>query len=45
MHQIRAGADQGLATVLYLAWVALLVAALIAIAYATGEPPRWRWGA
>jgi len=45
MYQIRGGVDQGLATVLYLAWVALLVGALIAIGYATGEPPRWRWGA
>jgi hypothetical protein len=45
MYQIRGGADQGLATVLYLAWVALLVGALVAIGYATGEPPRWRWGA
>jgi len=27
-----------------LAFVALMAGALIAIGYAKGEPPRWRWG-
>ena len=29
---------------LYLAYVALLSALLIAICWLKGEPPRWRWG-
>jgi hypothetical protein len=28
----------------FLVYTAVLVAVLIAICYATGEPPRWRWG-
>jgi hypothetical protein len=28
----------------YLAFVALLTVALVAICWAKGEPPRWRWG-
>ncbi len=30
--------------ILYLVTVAILVGVLIAICYAKGEPPRWRWG-
>lgn len=30
--------------IIYLAYVAILTAALIAICWLTGEPPRWRWG-
>jgi hypothetical protein len=29
---------------LYFVFLALMVAAIIAICYAKGEPPRWRWG-
>lgn len=29
---------------LYLAFVLLLTAALIAVCWLKGEPPRWRWG-
>ena len=28
----------------YMAYVAILTAALVAICWLTGEPPRWRWG-
>jgi len=41
---IKSAPDRALATFLYLLWIALLSAGLIAIAYATGEPPRWRGG-
>jgi hypothetical protein len=41
---IKSATDKSLATVLYLLWIGLLSGGLIAIGYATGEPPRWRWG-
>jgi len=44
-HQVRAGAGTGVATWLFVLWIVLLSGLLTAIAYATGEPPRWRWGA
>jgi hypothetical protein len=44
VHQIHTGANPGLANLLFVLWLALLSGALIAIGYATGEPPRWRWG-
>ena len=28
----------------YLAYAALLTAGLVAVCWAKGEPPRWRWG-
>ena len=28
----------------FLAYTAVLVAALLAVCYVTGEPPKWRWG-
>jgi hypothetical protein len=28
----------------YLVFIALLTVVLIAICWAKGEPPRWRWG-
>jgi len=31
-------------TVFYLAYMALMCAALIAVCWLKGEPPRWRWG-
>jgi lipoprotein signal peptidase len=30
--------------VAFVAYTAILSGALIAVCYATGEPPRWRWG-
>lgn len=37
-----------LAAAIHLAWfyafVTVMVMALVAICYAKGEPPRWRWG-
>lgn len=29
---------------LFFAFMAVMVMAIIAICYAKGEPPRWRWG-
>ena len=31
-------------SVAYIAFVAVLTIALIAVCWVTGEPPRWRWG-
>ena len=31
-------------SLVYIACVSVLTAALIAICWITGEPPRWRWG-
>ncbi len=28
----------------FIVYTAILVAALIAVCYLTGEPPSWRWG-
>jgi len=28
----------------FIACAAILSAALVVVCYATGEPPRWRWG-
>jgi hypothetical protein len=44
VHRVRAGADHGLAAVLFGLWVVLLIAGVAVIGYAKGEPPRWRWG-
>jgi hypothetical protein len=44
IHEIGAGADPRLAALLFLLWNAVLGGAVTAIAWATGEPPRWRWG-
>jgi hypothetical protein len=44
-YQVRAGADTRLAGVLFALWIVVLVGGLTAIGFATGEPPRWRWGA
>jgi hypothetical protein len=30
--------------VVYAAYVSVLTAALIAVCWLTGDPPRWRWG-
>jgi hypothetical protein len=44
VSRLKTGTDPQTATILFLLWVAVLVAALITIAWATGERPRWRWG-
>ena len=44
MSSLRSGADPQTTTILFLLWVAAAVAALIAVAWATGERPHWRWG-
>ena len=44
VQEIGAGADPRLAGLLFLLWNAVLGGAVTAIAWATGEPPRWRWG-
>jgi len=44
VYAVSRGADVRMACGLFLLWVAVLSGILIAIAYATGEPPRWRWG-
>jgi len=44
VYALRRGVDLRLAVSLFLLWQALLSGAFIAIAFATGEPPRWRWG-
>jgi hypothetical protein len=44
VHEIGAGADPRRAGLLFLLWNAVLGGAVTAIAWATGEPPRWRWG-
>jgi uncharacterized membrane protein len=45
LHEIHAGVDAQLALILFALWVALLIGIFIWIALATGERPRWRWGA
>jgi hypothetical protein len=38
------GGDHGTALVVFLVWLGVLSAALIAVCWLTGERPRWRWG-
>jgi hypothetical protein len=42
--QLRAGADTRIASALFILWVAVLSGSITVIAWATGEPPHWRWG-
>jgi hypothetical protein len=44
VRALRGGVPIGRAMPLFLLWIAILSGGLIAIGYATGEPPRWRWG-
>lgn len=44
VHAVRRGSDVRLATLLFVLWVIILSGALIALAWATGERPRWHWG-
>ncbi|HXY99359.1 MAG TPA: hypothetical protein VEI03_05130 [Stellaceae bacterium] len=44
LHALRAGASPPLACLLFVLWTAVLGGVLTAVAWAKGEPPRWRWG-
>ena len=43
-YRVRHGAELRPALFVFYVVLAILVAALIAICWATGERPRWRWG-
>jgi hypothetical protein len=43
-HRLHGGADLRPVLTTFLVWIAVLVAALIAVCWLTGERPRWRWG-
>jgi len=40
----RTGGDMRTAHLLFMAWMAVLIIAVMAVGYIKGEPPRWRWG-
>ena len=42
--QLRAGAVPRRAGLLFALWIAAVAGVLIAVCYAKGEKPRWRWG-
>jgi hypothetical protein len=44
MWRIQTGADPRIAGVLFVLWIVLVGGGLTAVAWATGEPPHWRWG-
>ena len=44
VYQVRHGAVQGPAILWFLAALAVLSGILIAVCWATGERPHWRWG-
>ncbi len=44
VYQVRHGANPGAATLWFLVAIAILSGVLIAVCWATGERPRWRWG-
>jgi hypothetical protein len=44
IYRVRTGYDVHSAKVTFYAWLVVLVVALIAICWLTGERPRWRWG-
>ena len=43
-HRLRGGTDLRSAQVAFLVWLAILVAALIAVCSTAGERPRWHGG-
>ena len=43
-YELRRGANPILAAVLFLLWTVAIGGLMTAIAWKTGEPPRWRWG-
>jgi len=44
IYRARTGADVRSATITFYLWLGILVAALVAVCWMTGERPRWRWG-
>jgi hypothetical protein len=44
IYRVRTGVSHRPAMITFYLWVAILVVALAAICWKTGEPPRWRWG-
>jgi hypothetical protein len=44
IYRQQHGVDHKTALIGFLVWLGILVAALIAICFMTGERPRWRWG-
>ena len=44
IYRQQHGSDPRRAMISFLVWLGILVAALIAICFMTGERPRWRWG-
>src|SRR5262249_48308568 len=44
VYRVRLGADLWLTTGMFVAWIVILDAVLLAVAWRTGERPRWRWG-
>ena len=44
LYQLRHGADPGRAALFFMLGIAILSGALVAVAWLTGERPRWRWG-
>jgi hypothetical protein len=44
VHRLQAGVALRSALIAFLLWIVGLAAALIAVCWMTGEPPRWRWG-
>jgi hypothetical protein len=44
LRQLHSGADRGPATLRFLVVIAILTGLLVAVAWLTGERPRWRWG-
>ncbi len=44
MYRVRTGLDGRRATFYGAIWIVVWIALLVAVAWMTGEPPRWRWG-
>jgi len=44
IYRQQHGGDHRAAMISFFVWLGILVAALIAICFMTGERPRWRWG-
>ena len=44
IYQVRSGVGRGSATLQFLLAIAILTGLLTAVAWLTGERPRWRWG-
>lgn len=44
LYKLRHGADPGQAALIFMLALAILSGLVVAICWATGERPRWRWG-